>query len=120
MRKDIFCMLLIIVLSSLFIFSCSSGSDSKKKIELSADMLKSINTLMEAGDFSINYRNYEVKINPILWNSIDIEQKENLALSFAIYCANKKNDSALISVIYDKRTGKKLARYNEHIGLKVY
>ena len=68
----------------------------------------------------INPQLNEAYVNTAVWNRLDIQVKENIGRSMALYCGRKKGNKLNWIVIYDTRTGKKIAKYSENWGLKIY
>lgn len=57
---------------------------------------------------------------PEQWEYLNIEQKEELAATFAVYCEAYCDDSHYKdATIYDGRSGKKLASMTDHWGFKM-
>ena len=59
-------------------------------------------------------------VDPSLWNSMDINLKEDFAASLPIYCGNVKKTNIYWVDIYDLYSGKRIAKYSQTWGLKVY
>jgi hypothetical protein len=59
-------------------------------------------------------------IAPGIWLSMDAKLKEDFAASIALYCANHKGTNLIWAEIFDKMSGKKLARWSQVYGFKVY
>ena len=59
-------------------------------------------------------------IDPTLWASMDIDLKGDFTCALAIYCCNQKGTDLYWIDIYDLYSGKKLAKYSESWGFKVY
>ena len=122
--KNIF----LIIFVSFLLLSCGgSSSDNKTKIEkkeellsLSDDQIEALIDLELQGYIDIQPENIRVYVDPSLWNGLDFKLKEDLSLSFAIWVANKRGKNLYWVDIYDKMSGKKLAKYSKSWGFKVY
>ena len=53
-----------------------------------------------------------VYIEPILWQNMDTDLREDFAATIAIYCGNKAKDISYCINIFDKDSRKKLAEYD--------
>ena len=104
-----FKLILILILISFTLNFLFAGDHKERPTE----MLTAINELVEAGHLKMVPEYNEVFINKILWESIDYDQKENLAQSFTIYCGNTKNNDMYNVNVKDTKSGKKLGKYNE-------
>ncbi len=80
-----------------------------------------INTLKESGLLiNVNPQLNEAFVNPAIWNGLLYQTKENCGRILAFYCGNKKGTNLNWVDIKDSYSGKKLAKYSESWGFKVY
>lgn len=61
-----------------------------------------------------------VFVETSLWNTIDFQLKEDICAFLANYCGWKKGTTAYWVIIKDRYSGKKLAKYSQVWGFKVY
>ena len=96
---------------------------SKKQneiITLSQSQKIAIMDLVNTGMLKINPQLNRVEIHPRLWESLEYSAKKGLASNLAIYCGNRKGTYLYWCKIYDVYSGKKLAKYSQSWGFKVY
>ena len=80
-----------------------------------------INKLTESGLLTkINPQLNEAFVNSVFWSSLNINIKENIGRSLAFYCGNMKGTDLNWVEIKDSKSGKKLAKYSENWGFKIY
>ena len=108
-----------------FIGDSSSNNETnvektEEVLSLSSLQIENLMDLQSQGFITIQTENNKVYIDQNLWNSIDAIVKENLSLSLAIYVGNKRGNNLYYVDIYDKMSGKKLAKYSKSWGFKVY
>ena len=72
--------------------------------------------LIEKIDPSLN----QAWVNPVTWATMKFENKRQLGWFIAQYCGKKKGTGLNWAEIYDVYSGKKLAKYSESLGFKVY
>jgi len=99
----------------------------KKDLTISKDQLDSskeedaIKKLKESGLLlRINPQLNESYVNPAIWHGLDYQTKENIGRIMAFYCGQKKGTNLNWVDIKDSYSGKKLAKYSESWGFKVY
>jgi len=122
--KNIF----LVFFGSLLLVSCGGSSTDNgttvKKTEevlsLSSSQIKTLMDLQNQGLIDIQSENTSVYIDPNLWSGLDSGLKEDLSLSLAIYVGNERGKNLYWVDIYDKLSGKKLAKYSKSWGFKVY
>ena len=68
----------------------------------------------------INPEMNEAFIEPAIWNRLDYDVKQNISRSMAFYCGIKKGTNLNWVDIKDRYSGKKVAKYSEAWGFKVY
>ena len=93
---------------------------TEKVLSLSSSQIEYLMELQSQGFIDIQAENIRVYIDPNLWNSIDSKLKEDLSLSLAIYVGNERGKNLYWVDIYDKMSGKKLAKYSKSWGFKIY
>jgi hypothetical protein len=80
-----------------------------------------ISTLWQTGFLKrINPEMNEAFVDPTLWTGIDYQTKQNISRSLAFYCGRTKGTNLNWVIIYDNMSGKKLAKFSEAWGFKVY
>jgi hypothetical protein len=105
-----------IILSLLLTSPVFSGD----RIELTAGQVNLLSKLQNQGLLSIEPNLNKASIDPSLWHSMKYSVKEGFAASLAIYCGNKKGTQLYWVDIYDQYSGKKLAKYSQSWGFRVY
>lgn len=112
---------LIIICSQLGNQSSSSSSSSgSKKLSLTQSQEDYLHKLENDGYLSVEPSLNKASIAPAIWNNIDAKLKEDVSASLAIYCGNKKGTNLYWVEIYDKMSGRKLAKYSQSYGFKIY
>jgi len=82
---------------------------------------ENIKILMDNGLLErINPQMNEAFINPAIWLRLDYQTKENVSRTMAFYCGQKKGTDLNWVDIKDYQSGKKLAKYSEVLGFKIY
>uniref|UniRef100_A0A7V2ZK58 Uncharacterized protein n=1 Tax=Ignavibacterium album TaxID=591197 RepID=A0A7V2ZK58_9BACT len=113
--------LTVFIFFAFILFAIASSSDKKeKKLSLRQDQISYLEDLERQGMISIEANLNKTYINPLLWNQMDAKLKEDFSASLAIYCGNKKGTNLYWVEIYDKQSGKKLAKYSQSWGFDVY
>ena len=99
----------------------------KKDLTISKDQLDSakeedaIKKLKESGLLvRINPQLNEAYVSPTIWRGLDYQTKENTGRVMAFFCGRKKGTNLNWVDIKDSYSGKKLAKYSESWGFKVY
>ncbi len=59
-------------------------------------------------------------VDVFLWSSADIVKKKAMGRALAYYCGYKKGTNLNWVEIYDWKSGKKIAKYSQAMGFKVY
>lgn len=72
--------------------------------------------LIEKIDPSLN----QAWVNPVTWATMKYENKKQLGWFLAQYCGKKKGTGLIWVEIFDVYSGKKLAKYSESLGFKVF
>lgn len=98
----------------------SSDNTGSQKLNLRQDQISYLENLQSQGYISIEAEQNKVYVAPLLWLRMDAKLKEDFAASLAIYCGNKKGTELYWVEIYDKQSGKKLAKYSQSWGFDVY
>jgi len=91
-----------------------------EKLSLTPTQLNFLSELETQGVISLQPELNKVFIHPGLWRSMKYVTKKNFAIGLAIYCGNKNGSNLYWVVIYDLYSGKKLAKYSQAWGFKVY
>jgi len=93
---------------------------SADQISLTKNQLDLLSQLQNQGVVSVEPNLNKVLIDPGLWRNMKFSVKKNFAATMAIYCGNKKGTHLYWVKIYDLYSGKKLAKYSQSWGFKVY
>ena len=92
-----------------------------QKIELDKGQIDLINSLQNQKLIDIAPGGNQVYIDPGLWAQMDYKLKTNVASALAVYCSNRRDSTSYWLDIFDRQTGKKIAKYSQSMGaLKVY
>lgn len=62
----------------------------------------------------------EAYLDPMIWNALDYQAKENIGRIMAFYCGQEKGTNLNWVEIKDFYTGRKIAKYSENWGFEVY
>ena len=82
---------------------------------------KMLKDLMESGIVeSVNANMNEATVDPASWARMKFDAKKHLGWFLATYCGKKKGTGLNWVDILDSYSGKKLAKYSEAYGFKVY
>ena len=82
---------------------------------------KMLKDLVESGIVeSVNANMNEATVDPAAWAQMKFEAKKHLGWFLATYCGKKKGTNLNWVDILDSYSGKKLAKYSEAFGFKVY
>jgi hypothetical protein len=88
---------------------------------LSAEDEKMLKDLMESGIVeNVNANMNEATVDPASWARMKFDAKKYLGCFLATYCGKKKGTGLNWVDILDSYSGKKLAKYSETFGFKVY
>ena len=128
-----FAALVAVVVLCASLFSCvneeprarrtnsASRSVPSASTALTAEEEKMMRELIETNFVDrINPQMNEAWVNPLSWASLKYEDKKHLGFFLAKYCGKKKGTNLNWVEIYDVYSGKKLAKYSESWGFKVY
>ena len=83
---------------------------TKPSIEMSQSQIESMESLIKKGLVAFEMSTNKVYVNPALWAEFDYKLKENMTAAFATYCAYKNGDNSILITVYDKQSGKKIAK----------
>lgn len=109
---------IILTIAVMFVFTaCLFGGD---RLYLSQEQVNFTKTLVNEDLLKIEYNLNRIHISDILWNNIDYQAKKDFSASMAIYCGNKKMTYLYWVDIYSKDSGKKLAKFSQSYGFKIY
>lgn len=100
---------------SKFTYEKNAIKERNKSFENAIKKLKKSGLLVR-----INPQLNKAYVNPSLWRIIDYKEKENIGKILAFYCGLKKGTNLNWVDIKDSYSGKKLAKYSENWGFKVY
>lgn len=67
----------------------------------------------------VNPANHEAYLPPQFWNMIDHNKKADISCIIAEYCTHINGSGPTWANIYDKMTGKKLAKWSNTTGLSI-
>ncbi len=96
------------------------NSSSSEKRTLNTNQINYLEDLQRQGLILIEPQLNKTYIDPFLWGGMDAKLKEDFSASLAIYCGNKKGTELYWVEIYDKQSGKKLAKYSHVWGFDIY
>jgi len=106
-----------IIILILFIALPAFSGD---RIDLTKGQITLIAELQSKGLISVETNLNKVLIDPVFWGGMKYKLKENFSAILAIYCGNKNGSQIYWVNIYDQYSGKKLAKYSQSWGFKVY
>ena len=98
----------------------SSNRSQEQKFSLTQGQLDNILMLKNEGMLNLEPQRNRAEIDPSLWANMKYSLKEDFAAGLAVYCANQKGNNLYWCEIYDIYSGKKLAKYSQSWGFKVY
>ena len=110
-------------LSLIICLICLLGitSNSLSAMYPPAEMERKLTILKDSGFVCRVEPEYNVAyVETSLWNAADYTLKKNISAFLANYCGWKKGTDLYHVEIRDKYTGKKLAKYSQAWGFKVY
>lgn len=94
-------------------------ASSTPSVKLTQSQIDGMVSLEEKGFIVFEISLNRVYIKPALWTEMDYKLKEDMTVSFAIYCAMKKGSDTIYIDVYDKQSGKKIAKYSQLWGYEV-
>ena len=101
-----------------------SENNSKGSIlplpELNQRQMDKMALLERQGYITFEFSSHKVYLKPTFWAQMDSKLKNDMTVSFAIYCAIKNHKDVMDIEVYDKQTGQKIAEYNQLFGYKVF
>jgi len=100
--------------------SSTKTESAKPTLTLTQDQTDYLINLEKQGLVRIEPQNNDVYIDPGLWIRMDAKLKEDTGAAFAMYCAEKRGNSLVYVTIYDKMSGKKLAKWSKSWGFTIY
>jgi hypothetical protein len=109
----------VLCLAIAAFISCSNSSQGNN-LTLTSGQAGLIKEMQDQGFLLIEAENNRAYVDPTIWQGIDVKVKESFAAAVAISCANERGSSLYYADIYDKMSGKKLARWSQVYGFKVY
>jgi hypothetical protein len=112
--------IVVLVVFALVNNRSNRNSSSSAKLTLNSDQINNLEDLQRQGLILIEPQLNRTYIDPFLWAGMDAKLKENFSASLAIYCGNKKGTELYWVEIYDKQSGKKLAKYSHSWGFDIY
>ena len=104
----------------ILIAICTSDPASEKERVLNQDQVALLEKMKKEEYLRIESNLNKAYISPIIWNGLDAKGKEDFSAVIAIHCGNAKNNKSYWAEIFDKQSGKKLAKYSFSWGFKVY
>jgi len=110
----------VIVVFAIISKQPNSSQSESGRLDLNVDQINYLEDLQRQGLISIEPNMNRAYINPVLWLQMDAQLKTDFSASLAIYCGNKKGTELYWVEIYDKQSGKKLAKYSHAWGFDVY
>ena len=100
------------VLKELVEKSAQKKKETRPAKQLTQGQRNLLFDLQKQGLVSLEPNLNRAHIDPGLWHQMDIKLKEDFAYCLAIHCGNEKGTQAYWAEIYDKYSGKKLAKYS--------
>jgi|ERR1051325_7426483 hypothetical protein len=91
----------------------------KPKPTVSAEIKKGIEDWIRSGQVEVDRTAWKAYVAPAFWESLDHRQKEDLAFALAVY-VDEGRSSGLSIDLYDKQSGKKIAKWTDFSGMKFY
>jgi len=101
--------------------STSEPTNSSQKAStqlLTYEQEKMMDDMIAQGHVSVK-SSIAIYVDPVFWAICDAQKKEGFTLIAMRYCAKKRGDSNNLVEIYDKQSGRKIARYDA-FGFKVF
>lgn len=118
-------LVVIALVGVLIVVSFQEGDGKQKKTpaenaHLYPQVTAGVEALIREGVvLKVEAKGHRVYVSPLAWAIANIEQKEDLTASFAIYCAAKSGDDQVRVTVLDHQTGKQLASYSTFFGFSV-
>ena len=109
--------IIVFMIASIFYGTIATGGN---KIELTKGQIDLLSSLQKQQLIVIEANLNRAYIDPSLWNSMKYNIKENFTASLAVFCGNEKGTYLYWVELYDQYSGKKLAKYSQSWGFKVY
>tara|TARA_B100000902_G_C26783837_1_gene656388 strand:+ start:69 stop:422 length:354 start_codon:yes stop_codon:yes gene_type:complete len=110
----------ILILTGLFLFSCSGDDEKKEKIVLNQGQIDLIHQMEREGMLNVEPQYNRAEISSSLWTNMTYSIKNDFSAGLALYCAEKKGTDLVWCEIFDMYSGKKLAKYSQSWGFKVF
>ena len=127
MKPFIFILTIVLLVCAICLTTSSSESTSSVSRtssssirHLSYDQEEMLAKLTAQRMISINSSLNEVYITTQLWNAMKYDLKKDFCAGLAIKCGNEKGTHLYWVDIKDMYSGKKLAKYSQSYGFKVY
>lgn len=86
---------------------------------LNKEQVKFLEKMISDGVLSFRFHSHEAYLSLFLWNDWSADTKESMVNAFAIYCAIKNSEKVFGIDVFDKQSGKKIAKLDVW-GYKVY
>lgn len=113
---------LALVLGLVCVSLCNApgdGEDVRSSIRLTGEQTALLDDLQARGILAIDPQLNKAYVDVGLWTAMDAKQKEDLSAAVSIYCANRKGTTAYWAEIYDRQSGRKLAKWSQAYGFSV-
>lgn len=104
----------------IIIAICSSGNTSDKERVLRQDQIDLLEKMNKEGYLKVEENLNRAYISSVIWNGLDAKGKEDFSAMIAIHCGNTKGNKLYWAEIFDKQSGKKLAKYSKSWGFEVF
>lgn len=120
--------ILAAVLIIIFIYGTYAGKAEEdetstikpSRLNLTSEQNEFIIKLINQNLLKLNPELNQAYIDPSLWRQMDYDLKKDFGASLAIYCGNKKGTHLYWVDIFDKMSGKKMAKYSQSWGFETY
>ena len=117
--KRIMKKLLCILLFASMLSVNEAYSQPVPQSTLNQEQVKFLERMISEGVLSFRFYSHEAYLSLFLWNDWSADTKESMVNAFAIYCAIKNSEKISGIVVFDKQSGKKIAKLDVW-GYKVY
>lgn len=98
-----------------------NAEQNRVKERLAQNSVKVINSFIESGFIEkMKPELNKAYVDYVVWSSFNVEQKEKIAQNMAYYCGYKKGTNLYWVEIYNYQSGKRIAKYSDAWGFKVY
>ncbi len=97
----------------------SKASKVSTSLTLNQSQIDYMEKMIKQGYIAYELSSHEVYISPVLWAGMDYKLKQDVTVSCAEYCAMKNGNNLVYIAVFDKQSGKKIAKYSQSWGYEV-